>query len=54
MILTESVNGGYAMNERFFSLPAEKQQAIINAGYRVFEFLEEYLSSKGVTEYGDY
>ena len=24
------------MNERFFSLPAEKQQAIINAGYRVF------------------
>ncbi|MGN0793166.1 MAG: TetR/AcrR family transcriptional regulator [Aristaeellaceae bacterium] len=24
------------MNSRFFSLPAEKQQAIINAGYRVF------------------
>lgn len=24
------------MNERFFSLPAEKQQAVINAGYRVF------------------
>lgn len=24
------------MNERFFSLPEEKQQAIINAGYRVF------------------
>ncbi len=24
------------MNERFFSLPAEKQLAIINAGYRVF------------------
>lgn len=24
------------MNERFFLLPAEKQQAIINAGYRVF------------------
>ena len=24
------------MNERFFSLPAEKQQAIINAGYKVF------------------
>ena len=24
------------MNDRFFSLPAEKQQAIINAGYRVF------------------
>ena len=24
------------MNERFFSLPAAKQQAIINAGYRVF------------------
>ncbi len=33
---TESINGGYVMNERFFSLPAEKQQAIINAGYRVF------------------
>ena len=24
------------MNEKFFSLPPEKQQAIINAGYRVF------------------
>ncbi len=24
------------MNERFYSLPEEKQQAIINAGYRVF------------------
>lgn len=24
------------MNEKFFSLPIEKQQAIINAGYRVF------------------
>lgn len=24
------------MNEKFFSLPAEKQQAIMNAGYRVF------------------
>ena len=24
------------MNEKFFYLPEEKQQAIINAGYRVF------------------
>ena len=24
------------MNERFYALPPEKQQAIINAGYRVF------------------
>lgn len=24
------------MNEKFFSLPAEKQQAIVNAGYQVF------------------
>ena len=24
------------MNEKFFSLPVEKQQAIINAGYKVF------------------
>ena len=24
------------MNEKFFSLPEEKQQTIINAGYRVF------------------
>lgn len=24
------------MNEKFYSLPEEKQQAIINAGYRVF------------------
>ena len=30
------MNGGYAMNEKFFSLPKEKQQAILNAGYRVF------------------
>ena len=34
--LTKLVNGGHTMNEKFFSLPAEKQQAIINAGYRVF------------------
>jgi len=34
--LTEPVNGGIQMNERFFALPKEKQQAIINAGYRVF------------------
>lgn len=24
------------MNEKFFSLPKERQQAILNAGYRVF------------------
>ena len=24
------------MNEKFFSLPQEKQQTILNAGYRVF------------------
>lgn len=36
MDLTEAVNGGITMNEKFFSLPMEKQQAIINAGYRVF------------------
>ncbi|MGN0754826.1 MAG: TetR/AcrR family transcriptional regulator [Aristaeellaceae bacterium] len=36
MQLTDAVYGGVTMNERFFSLPAEKQQAIINAGYRVF------------------
>ena len=36
MVLTEAVNGGCAMNGRFFSLPPEKQQAIVNAGYRVF------------------
>jgi len=36
MLLTDSVNGGTAMNEKFFSLPEAKQQAIINAGYRVF------------------
>lgn len=24
------------MNEKFFALPKEKQQAIIHAGYRVF------------------
>ena len=36
LALTEAVYGGCGMNERFFSLPTEKQQAIINAGYRVF------------------
>ena len=34
--LTETVYGGDTMNERFYTLPTEKQQAIINAGYRVF------------------
>ena len=36
MVLTESVNGGDDVNEKFFALPPEKQQAILNAGYRVF------------------
>ena len=35
-VIDRSVNGGDRMNERFFSLPPEKQQLIINAGYRVF------------------
>lgn len=35
-MMTRSVNGGEGMNEKFFSLPQEKQQAILNAGYRVF------------------
>ena len=50
------------MNERFFSLPEEKQHAIINAGYRVFSqnpeqfipgldipmmYREMYLASEG-------
>ena len=30
------VNGGDEMNEKFFFLPEEKQQKIINAGFRVF------------------
>ena len=34
--LTEPVNGGKEMNERFFSLPEEERQKIINAGDRVF------------------
>ena len=36
MELTGTVNGGKPMNEKFFALPKEKQQAIMNAGYRVF------------------
>ena len=36
MELTASVYGGDAMNKKFFSLPQEKQQSILNAGYRVF------------------
>ena len=36
MVLTEPVNGGDDVNEKFFALPPEKQQAILNAGYRVF------------------
>ena len=34
--MTAAVNGGDRVNEKFFSLPEEKQQAILNAGYRVF------------------
>ena len=34
-LLTDSY-GGTFMNEKFFSLPEEKQLAMINAGYRVF------------------
>lgn len=36
MMIDRSVYGGDDVNQRFFSLPEEKQQAIINAGYRVF------------------
>lgn len=36
MKLTGTVKGGRGMNEKFYHLPAEKQNAIINAGYRVF------------------
>lgn len=36
MLLTETVYGGNIMNNKFFSLPEEKQQAILNAGYHVF------------------
>lgn len=36
MGLTDSVNEEEIMNESFFSLPEEKRQKIINAGYRVF------------------
>ena len=35
---------GDMVNERFFSLPVEKQQTIINAGYRVFS-RDSYKSS---------
>lgn len=31
-----TVRGDSAMNEKFFSLPEEKQKAILNAGYHVF------------------
>lgn len=36
MELTGPVNGGNAMNEKFYSLPEEKQQRILNAGFYVF------------------
>ena len=36
VLLTELVNGGNYMNEKFYALPVEKQHAIINAGYRIF------------------
>ncbi len=36
MVLIERLTEADVMNERFFSLPEEKQQSIINAGYRVF------------------
>lgn len=34
--LTGTVNGGIPMNEKFFTLPEEKQRRIIDAGYEVF------------------
>lgn len=34
--LTETVNKGETMNDKFFHLPSEKQQRIINAAYKVF------------------
>lgn len=34
--LTETVNRRYVMNDKFFRLPLEKQQRIINAAYKVF------------------
>lgn len=34
--LTESVNKETNMNDKFFNLPLEKQQRIINAAYKVF------------------
>ena len=36
MVLTDSVNGGNQMNEKFYALPVEKQKRIINAGFKVF------------------
>jgi AcrR family transcriptional regulator len=37
MILTDSVNDRRnTLNDKFYNLPIEKQNAIINAGYRVF------------------
>ena len=45
------------MNEKFFSLPEEKQQAIINAGYRVFSLnsykkspMSEIASAAGISK----
>ncbi len=34
--LTDTVNTEDAMNDKFFNLPLEKQQRIINAAYKVF------------------
>lgn len=34
--MTAAVRGEKCINEKFFDLPQEKQQAILNAGYRVF------------------
>ena len=34
--MTNSDHGGKAIEKSFLSLPEEKQQAILNAGYRVF------------------
>jgi TetR/AcrR family transcriptional regulator len=38
LVLTDTVNGGGFINEKFYSLPEEKQHRIINAGYHVFGY----------------
>ena len=42
------------MNERFYTLPPEKQQAIINAGYNGLSFIEPLGAGSSILDFADF